>query len=153
MANGTLKYRNHTDRKYYYLCPEKPKVIKKKRGVLSKELEVFKGNWWDDICVYEIVMPTFEPLQEIKPSHYELEMEKFDKAKELFLSNLPELLEKHKGKYACAIQGNILIGENKDKLREEAIEKYGYHSMYVAKIGEDKKKKYHYKPFLKIAVK
>lgn len=109
------------------------------------------ANWWD--IVLGETEPEIVPKNKTIGTHYEVEMEKYEQAKKLFLSHLPELIRDHKGEYVCAIEGQLIIGSDKDKLREKAIKQFGYHSMYLTKIGEETKKTYTYKPYLKLVVK
>ena len=71
---------------------------------------------------------------------YDEELEKFNEAKKLFKSKLPELLKEHKGKYAVAVKDTISIGENREDLFKKIVKKYGNVTMYIGEIVSENDK-------------
>lgn len=132
---------------YLQLSPDWVKEFKKEK--LIGEEKSFPKEWWKNIFENKIVEREFHFVSKLETNrtHYENELEKYDKAKEFFQDRLPELLKEHRGKYACSIEGRIEIGENKKELLKRVIKRVGFTSMYIAKIEEDKKaKKYKLRP-------
>lgn len=76
----------------------------------------------------------FRDIKKPKVDHFKTESEKHEAAKSLFFEKLPGLLKEYEGKYAVAINGNILIGDDEQELYERAIREHGYTSMYLNRI-------------------
>ncbi len=76
---------------------------------------------------------------ELPTERFKTELENYKKAKKQFIEQLPKLLKNHYGKFAAVSQGHIEIGDDRKSLRNLMIEKYGYTSMYMGKIGEKKR--------------
>ena len=72
-------------------------------------------------------------------SWYEKELAKYEVAKEEFMRLLPDLLKKHKGKYAAIAEGKLEIGDDKTELRNRIVDKYGPVSMYLSQITRGKR--------------
>ena len=139
MITDIAKCKNDYSSYYLQLSPDWIKEFKKEKPI--KEEKSFPEEWWKNIFENKFVEREFHFVSkfETNRTHYENELEKYNRAKELFQENLPELLEKHRGKYACAIEGRIEIGDNKEELLKKVIKKIGFISMYIAKIGDEKR--------------
>lgn len=90
---------------------------------------------------HSIYEKSFDQIEiTFQEDEYDEELEKFNKAKKLFKSKLPELLKKQKGKYAVAIEDIILVGEKQEDLFKEIVKKYGNVTMYIGKIVDENDK-------------
>lgn len=154
MPADVLKYKNDLNQDYIYLCYDMYSESKKEKLKIFKEEKSSEKNWWDEIFERSIVKPrTLEVIREIKLTHYDIELERYNKAKSLFNEKLHELKQKYSGKYVGIAEDHIEIGDNREEVKKSIIEKIGYVSMYIAKIGDDNKKVYKYKPHRKLLTK
>lgn len=141
MIADTIRYKNRYSSDYYYLQLDFPDCHSKfKKEKSAREEKSCRGEWWELVLSGEKLSSVSE--SEANKTHYEVELEKFEKAKKFFQEKLPELLETHRGKYACSVEGHILIDNDKSELKEKAIKEFGYHSMYISKIDDVNKTTY-----------
>lgn len=84
--------------------------------------------------------PSKEHLQKASTSsEHDEKVRRLYAAKAKFDQLLPELLKKHKGKYAAVIDNSVEIHEDKETLIKIVLEKYGYRSMYMGEITTEER--------------
>lgn len=65
---------------------------------------------------------------------YDEKLEKFNKAKDTFYKELPNLIKQYRGKYLALVENTQYIGVDEDKLLDRVIAKHGNVPMFIGQI-------------------